>query len=121
MLTVLVTVVVVAVPFLGVIGLLLLVARWQRGRDLRVAQQVAVTEAIHRELGAVVAPSMIKPTWGSPRLVISVPFDRPNLVAAVLAIAHRVLRNWDGAAAPPTKVVMVPQREDVRAPLRRAA
>lgn len=111
MLTVLVAIGVVAVPFLAVVGLLLLVARWQRGREARVAQQIAVTEAIHRELGAVAAPSMAKPVWGPPRLVIPVPLEHPNLVAAILAIAHRVLRGWDGAAARGVHIVVVPQLE----------
>ena len=120
MLTLLVAVVVVAVPFLGVIGLLLFVARWQRGREALVAQQIAVTEAIHRELGAVVAPSMTKPAWGAPRLVIPVPLERPNLVAAVLGIVHRVLREWEGGAATTTQIVVIPQAETAPT-LRRAA
>ena len=61
-----------------------------------MAQQIAVTDAIHRELGAVVAPSMAKRPWGQPRLVIPAPLERPHVVAAVLTIAHRVLRGWDG-------------------------
>ena len=60
MLTLLVAVIVVVLPFAAVVALLLLVGRVQRGQETRAAQQIAVTEAIHRELGAVVAPSMTK-------------------------------------------------------------
>jgi hypothetical protein len=110
MLTLLLTVAVVSVPFLGTVGLLLLATGWQRRRDTRVARQIAVTEAIHRELGAVVAPSMTGGAYGRPRLVIPVALERPNLVAAVLAIAHRVLRGWDAAGAR-TEIVLVPRVE----------
>jgi hypothetical protein len=121
MLTLLVSAVVVLMPFLGVVALLLLVARWQRRRDLRVAQQIAVTEAIHRELGAVVAPSMTARAWGPPSLVIPIPLERPNLVAAVLDIAHRVLGGWQGGAATPHRIVVVPRSESAAHGERRAA
>jgi hypothetical protein len=101
--------------------LLLLLGRWQRGQEARVAQQIAVTEAIHRELGAVVAPSMAKNPWGAPRLVIPVPFECPNLVVSVLAIAHRVLRGQGGAIARRTEIVLVPQAERSATAERRAA
>ena len=86
-----------------------------------MAQQIAVTDAIHRELGAVVAPSMAKRPWGSPRLVIAVPLERPNVVAAVLTIAHRVLRGWDGGSATRIQIVMIPQVEEPVTSVRRAA
>jgi hypothetical protein len=121
MLTSLVTVALMAVPFLSVVGLMLLAARWQRGREIRVAQQIAVTEAIHRELGAVVAPSMAKRGWGPPRLVIPIPLEQPGLVAAVLAIAHRVVRGWDGAAARRLQIVVIQRPDRSEARMRRAA
>jgi hypothetical protein len=105
----------------AVVALLLLVERLQRGREARVAQQIAVTEAIHRELGAVVAPSITKRPWAAPRLVIPVPLERPTVVAAVLAIAHRVLRGWDGAAATRIQIVVVPQPDAAVMSGRRAA
>ena len=121
MLTLLVPVVVVALPFVAVVALLLLVGRVQRGRETRAAQQIEVTDAIHRELGPVVAPSMTKRPWGPPRLVIPAPLERPSMVAAVLAIAHRVLRGWGGTASVRTEIVVVPQTEGRVPPLRRAA
>ena len=121
MLTALVAGALVAVPFFGVVGLMLLVGRWQRARDRLVAQQIAVTDAIHRELGAVVAPSMVKRAWGPPRLLIPIPLERPGQVAAVLAIAHRVIRGWDDAAARRLQIVVIPQADRSTAPMRRAA
>jgi hypothetical protein len=121
MLGLLVAVTMVLLPFVGVVALLLLVGRLQRSQEARVAQQIAVTEAIHRELGAVVAPSMTKRPWGPPRLVIPVPLERPNVVAAVLAIAHRVLRGCEGGAAKRLQIVVVPQAEGPSTSARRAA
>ena len=121
MLTLLGAVTLVMLPFVAVVAMLLLVERLQRGREVRVAQQIAVTDAIHRELGAVVAPSMAKRPWGPPRLVIPVPLERPNVVAAVLAIAHRVLRGWDGVSAERIQIVVVPPPEGLATPVRRAA
>src|SRR5262249_14178266 len=121
MLTLLVTVVTVALPVVGVVALLVLVARVERGRQARVDQQIAVTDAIHRELGAGVAPSMTKPAWGPRRLVIPARLERPNVVAAVLAIAHRVLRGWEGADADRIQIVVIPQPDRRAASVRRAA
>ena len=120
MLTLLVAVTVVVLPFGAVVGLLLLAGRVQRGQQVRVAQQIAVTDAIHRELGAVVAPSLAKRLWGAPRLVIPAPLERPSMVAAVLTIAHRVLRGWDGAGTARIEIVVVPRPEG-RVPRVRAA
>jgi hypothetical protein len=121
MLTAVLTGVVMVVPIVVVAGLLMLVERMHRVQRERVAWQVAVTDAIHRELGAVVAPSVDTRPWGRPRLVIPVPFDRPGLVASVLAIAHRVLLGWNGTAARRVQIVVVPQDVPPIASMPRAA
>ncbi len=120
MLTLLVGGTLAALPLVMVAALLLLVDRLHRAQATRVAWQIAITEAIHRELGAVVAPSMSIRPWSRPRLVIPAPLGHPGLVAAVLAIAHRVLRGWDAAAARRLQIVVVPQDESP-APVDRAA
>jgi hypothetical protein len=120
MLTLLGAVTMVVLSF-GVVAVLLLAERLQRGNQTRVAQQIAITDAIHRELGAVVAPSMVKRPWGPLRLVIPAPLERPNVVADVLAIVHRVLRGWDGAAAKQIQIVVVPQSQRSATSVRRAA
>jgi hypothetical protein len=121
MLTALVTGVVTVLPLVAVAGVLMLVERMHRVRGERVAWQIAVTDAIHRELGAVVAPSIDTRPWSRPRLVIPVPFDRPGLVASVLAIAHGVLLGWSGSAARRVEIVVVPQGGPPRAHMARAA
>lgn len=89
-------------PFVAVAALLLLAQALERRRAERMARQVAVTEAIHRELGAVVAPVVDKPVLGPWRLRLPVPFERPALIARVLAAA--------GPELPaPVQVVLVPR------------
>jgi hypothetical protein len=90
------------VPFLAVVVLLLMARSLERRRAERMARQVAVTDAIHRELGAVVAPTVDKPVLGPWRLRIPVPFERPALVARVLAAAHPALPG-------PVQIVLVPR------------
>lgn len=101
----LIAVLVALVPFVIVIGLLAFSTRLERARAARMARQVAVTDAIHRELGAVVAPVLEGRAWQPQRLRIAVPFDRPALVARVLALAQEVL------AGPGRRleIVLVPQ------------
>jgi hypothetical protein len=58
---------------------------------------------------------------GAPRLVIPAPLERPGMVAAVLAIVHRVLKAWDGAGTARIEIVVVPQPEGRAPSVRRAA
>jgi hypothetical protein len=93
------------VPFIAVVALLVVAERVQRRRGRVTARQVSLTEAIHQELGAVVAPTVEKPAWGPWRVVIPVRFEDPGFASRVLAIAHRALA---GSAAP-FQIVLVPQ------------
>jgi hypothetical protein len=100
----------VLVPSALVVGVLLLAERWQRARATLVARQVAVTDAIHRELGAVVAPVARRRGLGGWELRIAVPFERPDLVGAVTAIARRALAHLDERGADTVPIVLVPRR-----------
>jgi hypothetical protein len=108
MLALLGVVVVIAIPFALIVGLLLLAGHVQEARAACAARQVAVTDAIHRELGAVVAPWLTR-RRGSYRLVIPAPLDRPGVVASALAIAYGVLRSWDAEMVERVQIVVVPQ------------
>ncbi|MBI2014547.1 MAG: hypothetical protein HYS77_03270, partial [Candidatus Rokubacteria bacterium] len=74
-----------------VAGPLVLVDWIHARRRETIARQIAVTDAIHGELGAVVAPVVTRRLGGAWEVRIPVPFDRPALVERVLAIAHRTL------------------------------
>ncbi len=113
MLTLLGVLAVVSLPVATVVGLLLLTARVERARARRTAWQVAVTNAIHREMGAVVAPTVTKRLGRACQLVLRVPFERPALVGRVLAIARRALVAFAGPAADRVQIVLLPQCEIV--------
>jgi hypothetical protein len=97
---------VVALPLAGLTGLLLLVGRRERRRDTCVARQVALTDAIHRQLGAVVAPVVTRRLGGGWRVSIAVPFESPMVVARVVAIVHGAMAHAEPA---PFDVVLTAQ------------
>lgn|SRR5574341_174126 len=77
-------------PFATVVALLRLADRIERSRAAVISRQIALTDAIHRDLGPVVSPWVTR-RGGRWRVSVAVPFDRPALVEAVLAAAQRVL------------------------------
>lgn len=93
-------------PLVAVLALLTIATRRERRSAEAAARQIAVTDAIHKELGAIVAPTVEARTWGPWRVTIPVPFERPELVATVLGITHRTV-----ARHRPMEIVLTPQEE----------
>src|SRR5260370_22944406 len=56
------TIMIALIPFLAIWGLLRLARAVEQRRDDRVARQIALTDAIHRELRAAAAPN-VRRTW----------------------------------------------------------
>lgn len=78
-------------PFAAVVALLVLADRAQRARRRILERQVRLTDAIHRELGAVAAPVVTRRPLGVWRVALAVPAAQPVLVARLVAIAAREL------------------------------
>jgi hypothetical protein len=79
-----------------VVGGLLALAEWTARRRQRVIlRQVALTDAIHRELGAIVAPVVEKRLGGPWRAVMALPPSRFSAAARLAAIALEVLGTDD--------------------------
>ena len=76
-------------PFLAVVALLRVSDAVARRREVRVARQIALTNAIHRELGAVAAPIVSRRFGGGWLVHMRVPLDRPGTTAALVRIAER--------------------------------
>jgi hypothetical protein len=94
-----------------VVGVLLELAAWRdRRRQAAIARQIALTDALAWELGAIVAPVVTPALWGPWKVRIPVPFSRPLTVARILAIAHRSLARIPD----PYEIVLVSQEEPVR-------
>ena len=85
--------VVVLVAMLVPVAVLLAIAdAIQRRRDRVVARQIMVTDAVHAELGAVVAPRVEKHPFRPWRVVFPVTERRAPEIARLVAIAERAFR-----------------------------
>ena len=85
--------VVVGLPIVAVVGLLKLVDALHARRARVIARQIEVTDAIHREFGAIVAPIVTRARGGW-RVTLALDPRDPH-AAAVVDLAARVF----GAAA----------------------
>ena len=106
--------VVAVVPVLAFAALLRLVDSVARARREVIARQVAVTDAIHGELGAIVAPTVTRRIWGPWQVRVAVPFEREEAVGRIVAIAHRTLSALGQASPGDLRIVLVPQEALVR-------
>lgn len=84
-------VVFLAIPFLAVRALVALAERLEDRRELTRYRQIELTDAIHWELGAVAAPVVRRRLSGGWLVSMTVPLDRPALVASILQVTGRYL------------------------------
>ena len=83
---------VVLVSFMGVIvAPLWCVEVWQRRRARVVARQIRLTDAIHAELGALVAPVVEKPAFRPWRVIFPISDGRMAEVGRLIDITNRVI------------------------------
>lgn len=101
--------VVLLIPVLSIVALFWAVSRRRRLRAEAVARQIAMTDAIHRELGAVVAPTVTRRLFGGWRVLVPVPFERTAVVSRVLAIARDTVAPPAALAGRGWEIVLVPQ------------
>jgi hypothetical protein len=114
--TALAAVLVLGVPVVMLVGLLKLVDALQRRRAAVIARQIEVTDAIHREFGAIVAP-IVRRARGGWRVTLPMDPARPG-AARVVDLAARTLgttatvglrsrRPFDGRGEPVVEVAVV--------------
>jgi len=89
---------VLLVPAGVVVALLLAAEAWQRGRARVAARQIRLTDAVHAELGAVVAPVVEKRAFGPWRVIFAMPAARAGDVGRLMSITDRVLAAEPGAS-----------------------
>jgi hypothetical protein len=107
------TALIVLVPVAFVVALLKIVARRRQQRLGEIARQIAVTDAIHAELGAVVAPT-VRRLGNGWRLAIPVPFDDLGTVTRVVEAASRAFDAAERAAPARFELVLSPQERPIR-------
>jgi hypothetical protein len=102
-----------SVPLLVLVGLLALAEWIDRRRQRVIFRQVALTDAVHRELGAIVAPVVQKRLGGPWRAVMALPPGRFAAAAQLSAIALEVLGGDDGRRQR-VEIVFTPGEDDRR-------
>jgi hypothetical protein len=103
------TIMIALIPFLAIWGLLRFARAVERRRDARVARQIALTDAIHRELGAVAAPN-VRRTWSGEWVVsMRLALAREGTVGTITRITNDFFRRLDRQDPPRLRVVLLPQ------------
>ena len=103
------TIMIALIPLLAIWGLLRFARAVERRRDARVARQIALTDAIHRELGAVAAPN-VRRTWSGEWVVsMRLALTRETTVGTITRITNDLFRRLDRQDPPRLRVVLIPQ------------
>ncbi len=108
-----VAIVIAMIPFLGVGGLMWVSERIERRRTERIACQIMLTDAIHRELGAAAAPVVRQTRRDGWMVSMAVPIDSDAIVAALVRITHRFFSERDGVDTPRLRIVLMPRARRV--------
>ena len=103
-----------AAPLLAIVGLFRLVGGIRGRRRRAIARQIALTDEIHRELGAVAAPFVHQRGRSGWLVRVAVPLDSPPTVAAIVGIIQAFFTARDGAAAPAVEIVLTPRAARLR-------
>ena len=107
MMTRLLAIAIAVTPLVGIVGALWLAKRAEARRDARYARQIALTDTIHRELGAVTAPTVTRRRRGW-LVDMMVPLDSPATVAAILSVTERAFAPADDSGAEPLQITLRP-------------
>ena len=104
MMTMVLMLVIATSPIWLVVGVLWLAERWAESRARRVALQIQVTDAVHRELGAVAAPEVIARPGGGWSVRLRLP-GRPALIGPLVQIVERTMER---ESPRPFEIVLLP-------------
>jgi hypothetical protein len=89
-------------------------ASWRQRLQLaEIARQIAVTDAVHAALGAVVSPVVRRTRWGGWRLRIPVPLDRPDTVMQVVDAASSAFSEAERTRPRRFEIVLTQQERPV--------
>jgi hypothetical protein len=99
----------VTVVLLAIGSLLWLGRRIEERRSAGIARQIALTDAIHFELGAVAAPEVRKAWRGAWTISMTVPLEREDTVGAIVRIAHDLFSTLDRVDGRRIRIVLAPQ------------
>ena len=85
----------------------MLLVDWSRKRwQTVVERQIALTDALDWQLGAIVAPVVTKPLFGPWEIRIAVPFLRSAALARILSVVHDVFADVEASSGRSYRVVL---------------
>ena len=96
-------------PVIAILGLLEWANRAARRREAVIGRQIALTDAIHRELGAVVAPEVTGSAARGWTVSVGVALRSEPVVTAIARITDDLFRRLDGQDPPRVRLVLVPR------------
>jgi len=99
----------VLVPPALVVVMLLFSDRFQRRTQATIARQIEVTDAIHAELGAVVAPVVRQRLGGRWQVLIPVELDNSDTVTQAVRAARGVFDAHEGTLPGRFEIVLTPR------------
>ena len=102
------TLMVAAVPLVGIFGLLWLSDRLRARRETRRRLQITVTDAVHGALGAVAAPVVTRRPGGGWRVEMRVPPGRSDLAAALVGVTEDAMGRATGGSRRAFEIVLLP-------------
>jgi len=103
--------------FASLIGGPMVLMDWLRKRrEETIRCQIALTDAIDGQFGAIVSPvvNVRRPLWGPWQIKIAAPFTRMAAVGRILVLAHEVLAVADRITPDRYEIVLTPMEETVR-------
>jgi hypothetical protein len=103
------------VPLAAVASLLWVSRRLEQRRAAGIARQIALTDALHREIGAAAAPVVRRSRLRGWTVSVAVPLEREDTVGAVVRIAHQLFSRLDRVEAPRLRIVLTPREPAVYA------
>ena len=98
-----------AAPFLGIASVFWLVGAVRERRRRAIARQIALTDEIHRELGAAAAPFVRERARGGWQVRVAVPLDSPGTMGGLVRIIQVFFAACDGAGATGLEIVLTPR------------
>jgi len=107
-------------PIALVVGLLRLADRNANRRNERYARQIELTDAIHREFGAIVAPNVHRRRGGGWLISVAVPLAHRGAIPAILRITDERFGVDARGDRAPYEVVLTTPEWDIRSEVRPA-
>ncbi len=97
---------IVLVPIVALVGALVIASWFEQAHARVVACQIALTDAIHRHLGAVAAPVVRRRVGDRWEVVIPLNLGDPTTVADVVSVAGRALPHLECGALRHARIVV---------------